>query len=1311
MKLSMGCTLAVLLMLTIVQTATVIFADPALDLPLARSQAIDVAGQQLQIDGQFIQTADGGTALGIGEALGPTIPASPFCAETGTIAFTVCYQEPAPENRLINRHIVTLRMESTGFLGFYFIQESRRLEMSYKRLPETHRLVTPEPLEVGRSYRVAATWDGALVCFYLDGRLVGQMKQGFPASFPHYARLNIGPYRDGWVTARPWGANDVLVRDLRIWKRPLDALEMAADANVEVTKAIDRFPTHLAVPQNVAPVMDGKLDDEVWQQASSFVALVDQVEPAKSLAYPDNRPLFFHDGESLYVGFETIFPTGTELLSGQPRGDADTEVWADESFEFYIEVDGRLYRFGGNPAGGCTESLDGDIAFEGAWEYATNLEYRIDDRYHWQGEIRIPFATIGLAEPIGVQLPVNFCRTWRCLDEIGITSLQHPNGQNYGDRSRFASIRLVSSSDGAVISASTDLSFGNLSQNVVVHSDHGGEFRYTIAAVNALGDGDAVFDEHISVNAGGQMELRVDAAIGVAAAEQLLFRLEGPGEELLIQQLVPFQLSDDYLEVTPVFGAGKLLLAPRHAMLLRKHPGISPALRVLSPGGDVLYQAAMASDDRISVPFGPDNPTGIYSAEVVSGEGDALIVHTSKRFAYTGRGSWEEFAAPNMVIPPFEPLQSEQAGERLQVQMWGRRYQFDGSPLPTSIQSQGQELLAGPVQLSIGGKPLPDIPIAVSSSSPVRLEYTARLDADGYNLNHDAWVEYDGVLFNHVRLQAAHELGAVTLTVPLDAQWARFAHATNSGFGAGGRQNLWLDHDHELPFFPSVWIGHEEGGLAWFAESAASWQTRDSRPVKIVRDGDTTRLEITLADSVAAGAELSVEFGFLATPVKPLPRDYPMNLFADSHGVHLNRSAPMHPTIAAGVASWEGAGFFDLPLDEENPETWQWLLQNHSLCAENRAIFTPYTAAMMIPEEYPEVASRIAEWQSVPARHLSYRRDGKSYDWYWTCPAAGAGDFFAWKFDQLLDRIPLKGIYLDFGPAFRCSNTLHGCNGRFPLLAQRRLYQQLAASFVRRGVEDYAIVVHNSECVQWPTFTHVTHFLNGEGLRQMSSSTFHDGRDLQDTYTRLDFAAEHSSLPYGITSSVYVPVDPLLPRFGGGIEDQELYRFRMTKAVLAATLLHNTIPSPHRTHFGWYDKLVRIYEEFGVPDAEFLPYWRNQEMVTVLSGEDIYVSLFRSATRPEVLAIVSHMGPAHLEQQISVKFNPEALGFRELTSAEETLTAADPDYERLYEETNRIRIPVELGDFGIQDVQLDGNTLTMRLDFHSVALIRLTGQR
>ncbi|MFH1970577.1 MAG: hypothetical protein ABIJ53_09700, partial [Verrucomicrobiota bacterium] len=512
-------------------------------------------------------------------------------------------------------------------------------------------------------------------------------------------------------------------------------------------------------------------------------------------------------------------------------------------------------------------------------------------------------------------------------------------------------------------------------------------------------------------------------------------------------------------------------------------------------------------------------------------------------------------------------------------------------------------------------------------------------------------------------------------------------------------------------FYPSVWIGDEEHGIAWFAESAADWRTRDPQPLKIVREGKTTRLEITFADKVPAGSEFAVEFGLLATPVKPLPPNYPLNLFAGNYSVHLNQPEPRRPVTFSGIAGWGGApGFFDLPIGEKNSKGWQWLQENFNHFETNRAILTPYAAAMIIPEEYPEVTSRIAEWQKTPACHLNYTWDGKKYAWYWTCAASDAGKFFAWKFDQLLDKIPLRGFYLDFGGAFHCGNSLHGCHGRFPLLAQRRLYQRMAASFVRHGIKDYVIVVHNSESVQWPTYTHVTHFFNGEGLRQMSSTTFHDGKDLQDTYTSLEFASEHSSLPFGITSSVYVPVDPLLTKFGGGVEDQELYRFRMTKAALAGTLVHNTIPSPNRMHYGWFDKIVRIYDEFGVPTAKFLPYWRNQAMVKVLKGKDIYVSLYCSPDRPEVLAVIAHMSKEHLDQDVEVEFNPAALGLAELSGATELLTAPDPDYERLYAEPNRVRMPIKLGDVGVENVRFKGKRLTLKLKFHSVALVKIQGR-
>jgi hypothetical protein len=146
-------------------------------------------------------------------------------------------------------------------------------------------------------------------------------------------------------------------------------------------------------------------------------------------------------------------------------------------------------------------------------------------------------------------------------------------------------------------------------------------------------------------------------------------------------------------------------------------------------------------------------------------------------------------------------------------------------------------------------------------------------------------------------------------------------------------------------------------------------------------------------------------------------------------------------------------------------------------------------------------------------------------------------------------------------------------------------------------------------------------------------------------------------------------------------------------------------------HYGWFDKIVRIYDGFGVPEAEFLPYWRNGQAVTIRQGKDIYVSLYRSRTRGEVLAVIAHMSPEHLDQEVAVEFAPAALGLRSWSRAEELLTAPDPEYDRLYAEPNRIRMPIKLGDFGVRHVRLRGEVVSLQLDFHSVALVKLTGRR
>lgn len=1282
---------------------------PSLELPLDKPRQLSVGGGNVDIGGDFTPDSSGQPALGVGKAMGPSIPTSTFFGEKGTLAFTLSYKEARAEHANDGRYIVTINMEGRGFFGFYMIGTDRRLNMSFKQLGESTAVLTPEALKPNQSYRVAATWDGQVVTYYLDGKLLGEMKQTFPATFPDYSRLAIGPFKNGYNDTPPWGEDDVFLRNLKVWRQPLSATEIALDAGVDVVSAQTRYPSFLSIPKTAAPAMNGKLDDPAWKNAASFVALNDQTTAEKSLSYPDNRPLLSHDGQNLYVGFETLFPTGARLLPGDKRGAVEGDVWNDESFEFYLDVAGKLYRFGGNAAGGYCEMVDNNAAWDGQWQYASTLEFRIDNRYHWQGEIKIPFATLGITK-LDQPITLNFCRTWRCFDDIGMTSLQHAT-QNYGDRTRFVKVALAANAEGGVTSGSTDPSFGEFKHKLALHSEKGGDFTYTVKALNATGDGPAVFEKKVNVSPGGTAELPVTANITAASAQDLLFQLNGPGGELLMRQLVPMRLSEDYLEVTPVFGSQHIQIKPRYATLEAKYPGVAPVARVLGPDGKLLQQVAVKSDAIQRIPFAANNAVGEYTVELVTGEGQETHVYTSKKIQYTGNAPWEHLPKyPSIVPAPFEPLRVNSAQNKIDLTVWGRKYHFANALLPSTITAQGRGLLSAPAQLKIGGVAVAPTKLTARSKAPVRFEFdAARADAN-YDLNQKAWVEYDGVFYNTIELKAKKALGAVTVSVPVPAKYAKFLHATRAGFGGGGRVNMWLDKNHELPYYPSVWFGDEEGGMAWFAESNSTWTTKDQNPIKVIREGETTRLEVTFADGVPAGQSISFEFGLLATPVRPLPKNYPLDLFGDNYMVHLNTPG-QRPVIYSGSASMEGAGFFDLPIGEKTAEGDRWLHENLNHFDKNNSIFAPYMASMIIPAEYPEVSSRLAEWQLVPSNHLSYTRDGVTRPWYWTCSASEAGDFYAWKFDQLLDRVKLRGIYLDFGAAALCNNPLHGCNNRFSLLGQRRLYQRMAESFVKHGVKDYAIIVHNSESVQWPTFTHATNFLNGEGLRQMSSTVFHNGKDLQDTYTRLDWAMEQSSLPFGVTNSVYVPTDPLLKEFGGGVEDDELYRFRMTKAALAGMLIHNTLPNPSRMHYGWFDKISRIYDSFGVPTAKFEPYWKNSDKVKVLKGKDIYVSYYRSSTKPEVLALISHMANEHLDQDVEVQFDPAALGLKSFTKATEQLTAPDPAYDRLYQEPNRLRMPIKLGDFGVENVELKNNKVSFKLKFHSVAVVKLEGVR
>jgi len=337
-------------------------------------------------------------------------------------------------------------------------------------------------------------------------------------------------------------------------------------------------------------------------------------------------------------------------------------------------------------------------------------------------------------------------------------------------------------------------------------------------------------------------------------------------------------------------------------------------------------------------------------------------------------------------------------------------------------------------------------------------------------------------------------------------------------------------------------------------------------------------------------------------------------------------------------------------------------------------------------------------------------RDGRKCFIYDCCPSSGANAFFMTKVRQLFQLAKVDGIYFDFGLAPVCNNALHGCKERVPLLAQREFYRRVILCQLDAGVREPVIVLRNTDAVQLPAMTFATHLFNGEHIRQHSSTIMHNGKDILDTYGIEMFASELSSLPFGLNNAVYQSNDVLIKEFGGGNEDPDLYKFRITRAMIAGTIVHNTLPALNRCHFGIFDKIMRAYEKFGVPKAAFLGYWNAPAKVS--GAKDVYVSVYRHASEKRALAVVSHIGKSHDGQQFDIAFDSSKLGFTPGRAAD-LMTAPDPEYAQLSEllRMHKVpphRTPLKLGDFGSKILSSGKGSLKMSLDARCFALIELS---
>ena len=1272
-------------------------SGPTLDLKFDHSQTITLGKTTVAFDGRI---QDGMMFFG---SKCYALPAAGLAGEKGTI-FAQMTMEPFQPQFKGARYLVTLRTKGRLLVSIYTFG-NRHCTFAFSDQRKNIYVSNGKPIKNGEVFYAAITWNGERVRCYLNGKLLQERRQ--EVQVKNVTTLNLGPYSDGWYRRTPWGEEN-RIGLLKIWNRELDPAEIQRECGIRTKSAPEQFPAILLIPETQKkPEIDGKLDDPAWQCAGSFIGLNDlRGDALKGWRLPHNTFKYMWDKDNLYLGFTTLFPN-TEIRMGPVNapGTKSEVAWGFESFEFRILNGEAFYRFAGNVSGGGCASKRHDTKWNGGWTYKTRLVHRIDDRKLWEGEIAIPWKSIGLKEPPRSGLMLNFSRSW-LLPELSCLSSSSWNG-DYVKPETFQTARFVRVPAMQIVEQDTP-EFGNLTQKVSFFAPENTKVSYEVSGVRMDGSiqPGLLFSKEIALTAGKPQTETFSIPIRQTMYDGLLFSLR-QGKTLLMRQVRPFKLNEDLFAASPKFGQGRIQVKPRMFMIRSKFADAAPyTLRLQSPDKKTVAEIPLKDDAPVDLPFDRNNPAGDYKI-ILNGRNNAVLL-SEKQIHFPGFGEWASMKFDNRIIPPFTPMKTGAAPGGFAVSMWGRTYTWKQSLFPASITSRETELLKAPVELIANGKPLGSARVMPGKADPHRAEFTAGLESDRCEVENRGWIEYDGVSYFRLALTAKKNLKGLKLRIRIPTSLAKYLHASSSSCSWGAKLTRRIQPGKQpLQYYPMVWIGMEDKGLCFFTETSATWKNRSRQVYSLDRGEDETVFEVSLAERLKKGGKLDFEFGLLASPVRPFPANYPCNFYTWAYVTPLTRPEKIQDLVLGSAGGALGRCFADLPT----PESFKGnkTLADQIATAKKYGVrFIPYNLDRYLSDEYPEVAAFRDEWRMVPENLLDYNTEkGKAFliD---CCPASSACAFFVWKFKKMLKRFKVDGIYLDFGTVPTCSNAEHGCRSRTPYLAQREFYRRLCLVQLDAGIKDPVIMLHNTDTVQLPAMTFATHLFNGEHIRQQSSSIMHNGKDILDTYDVTMFASELGSMPFGLTNSDYQSTDVLLPKYGGGKEDPELYKFRITKAFMAGALPHNTLPAGNRCHYGIFDRLLRIYRAFGVPQAQFIGYWDGP--ARVVSGKDIYVSLYKKDGK--ALAVISHIGKGHEKQSVEIVFDAGKIGLKPFNKASDRMTAPDPDYDWLYEQRKKERVPsgrapLKLGDFGSRIESICDGVLKLTLDYHSFAVVEL----
>ncbi len=567
------------------------------------------------------------------------------------------------------------------------------------------------------------------------------------------------------------------------------------------------------------------------------------------------------------------------------------------------------------------------------------------------------------------------------------------------------------------------------------------------------------------------------------------------------------------------------------------------------------------------------------------------------------------------VPAPFTPLEvtgDTGPGQELQIECWGRSLRWRDGLLPAQITSQGEDLLARPLQLlaAVADRSLDLTPgtSRVTSRFPDRVTVEARSSSAGpLGVTATAAVEFDGLVRIDLSLTAATPLTLARLSVeiPLDPAQAQLCYRHG-----GKRENDYGSAPASAcnwAFGPTLWFGNHARGLCWFAESSAGWSNADpGRVIEWLPTEKTRTLRINLVDApYRLEGSRTFTFGLLPTPCKRPPGK------SQDHTVRGGPADPRYTRVLYLNTSLQGD-----PLQYHFSASRREEIRKFVASAGKAGQRIAAWMQLELVRAIPGYEEHFAKWQRVP---------GETYppDYVYLCPGSEWADLLLYSLAELQQQYRLDGYYFDTGSLEECANRQHGCGvasgtevtPTYPIFAIHEFKQRLYRVLVERLGPDRA---------------YISSLVNGH--MDLACLTFDTAAVSGEEWmgqARDDYGAVSTLAQFG------VKYDPglwglwhvWLPAMTAS------HSRATTDTLLNLALLHNT---PLWIEFVDRERVHSVLDAlaaFGVRDCRFLFPWDCRRVVT-LSGGRCEVAMHVAGDR--ALLVLANPGAEAVRAELTV---------------------------------------------------------------------------